>query len=124
MDIAAKRRCHVDTMNPPPVQHTIANEMWRLYTGIHEECMTVSTPPSSQKVSTNLDDELNHLIEGSKIIKYWTNHFAIPDDAVNQINWPAIEKACSNQNFIQHKWATKWAAEKLPTGSKMEDREA
>eukprot|EP00957_Ditylum_brightwellii_P044466 3373620-Ditylum_brightwellii.AAC.2 len=62
--------------------------------------MAASNPPTSHKDSTNLDNELKHLIEGSKTIKYWTNHFTVQDDAVNQINWPTIEKACSNQNFI------------------------
>eukprot|EP00957_Ditylum_brightwellii_P043300 3281547-Ditylum_brightwellii.AAC.1 len=59
--------------------------------------MTALNSPASHNVSTNLDDELSHLIEGSKIMKYWTNHFTIPNDVVNQINWLAIEKACSNQ---------------------------
>eukprot|EP00957_Ditylum_brightwellii_P144801 11029169-Ditylum_brightwellii.AAC.1 len=98
--------------------------MWRLYTDIPEEYMTDPVPPSSCKVSTNLDKELICSIEGPKIVKYWTHHYTFPEGAVTQINWPAIEKAWSNQNFFQHKWATKWAAEKIPTGSKMEDWKA
>eukprot|EP00957_Ditylum_brightwellii_P100648 7671935-Ditylum_brightwellii.AAC.1 len=78
--------------------------MWRLYIGVHEGYMVDPVPPPSHKVSTNLGDEPTHLIEGSKIVKYWTNHYTIPEDAC--------------------KWATKWAAEKLPTSSEMEDRKA
>eukprot|EP00957_Ditylum_brightwellii_P179225 13653808-Ditylum_brightwellii.AAC.1 len=76
-------------MNPPPVQYSIAHEMWRLYTGVPEECMADPTPPPSHKVSTNLNNELDQLIEGSKIIKCWTKHFTIPADAVKDIDWPA-----------------------------------
>eukprot|EP00957_Ditylum_brightwellii_P152147 11584354-Ditylum_brightwellii.AAC.1 len=93
MDIAAKQQCRADLMNPPPVQYSIAHEMWRLYTGVPEECMADPTPQSSHKVSTNLNNELDHIIEGSKIIKYWTKHFNIPVDAVKDIDWPAVERA-------------------------------
>eukprot|EP00957_Ditylum_brightwellii_P032444 2458535-Ditylum_brightwellii.AAC.1 len=86
--------------------------------------MAATKPPSFHKVSINLDDELNQIIEGDKIIKYWTNHVTIPCDAVKDIDWPAVEKARANQNFIQRKWATKWVVENIPTGSEMEDRGA
>eukprot|EP00957_Ditylum_brightwellii_P138565 10561781-Ditylum_brightwellii.AAC.1 len=33
VDSAAKRTCQSDVMNPPPIQYTPANEMWRIYTG-------------------------------------------------------------------------------------------
>eukprot|EP00957_Ditylum_brightwellii_P095767 7296721-Ditylum_brightwellii.AAC.2 len=77
--------------------------MWRLYTGVPEEYMAAAKSPPSHKVSTNLDNELKQIIEGDKIIKYWTNHFTIPRDAVKKIDWPAVEKARANQNFIQRK---------------------
>eukprot|EP00957_Ditylum_brightwellii_P051226 3883315-Ditylum_brightwellii.AAC.1 len=66
--------------------------MWQLYTGVPEEYMAAAKPPPSHKVSTNLDDELKQIIEGDKIMKYWTNHFIIPRDAVKEIDWPAVEK--------------------------------
>eukprot|EP00957_Ditylum_brightwellii_P022420 1691848-Ditylum_brightwellii.AAC.1 len=86
--------------------------------------MSATKPPSSHKVFTNLDDELNQIIEGVKIIKYWTSPFTIPCDTVKDIDWPAEEKARANQNFIQMKWATKWATEKILAGSEMENRGA
>eukprot|EP00957_Ditylum_brightwellii_P021020 1584350-Ditylum_brightwellii.AAC.1 len=89
MDSAAKRKCQADAMNPPPIQYTLANEMWQLYTGVPEEYMAATKLPSSHKVSTNLDDELKQTIKGDKIIKYWTNYFTIPWDAVKDIDWPA-----------------------------------
>eukprot|EP00957_Ditylum_brightwellii_P187048 14245078-Ditylum_brightwellii.AAC.1 len=33
MDSATKRRQQADAINPPPIQYTLANKMWRLYTG-------------------------------------------------------------------------------------------
>eukprot|EP00957_Ditylum_brightwellii_P093355 7108512-Ditylum_brightwellii.AAC.1 len=124
MDSAAKRTRQSDVMNPPPIQYTLANEMWRLYTGVPEEYMAAAKPPPSHKFSTNLDNELKQIIEGDKIIKYRTNQFTIPHVAVKEIDLPAVEKTRANQNFIQRKWATKWAAEKILTGSEMEDRGA
>eukprot|EP00957_Ditylum_brightwellii_P098063 7470007-Ditylum_brightwellii.AAC.1 len=56
--------------------------------GVLEEYMAAAKPPPSNKVSTNLGDELKQIIEGNKIIKYWTNHFIIPSDAVKEIDWP------------------------------------
>eukprot|EP00957_Ditylum_brightwellii_P165416 12594028-Ditylum_brightwellii.AAC.1 len=113
MDSAAKRTYQSDVTNLPPIQYTLANEMWQFYTGVPEEYMATAKLPPSHKI-----------IEGDKVIKYWTNHFTIPWDAVKEKDWPASEKARANQNFIQRKWATKWAAEKIPTGSEMEDRGA
>eukprot|EP00957_Ditylum_brightwellii_P131469 10027086-Ditylum_brightwellii.AAC.1 len=40
------------------------------------------------------------------------------------IDWPALERARSNLSFTQRKWSTKWAAEKIPTGTVMEDCQA
>eukprot|EP00957_Ditylum_brightwellii_P009531 719197-Ditylum_brightwellii.AAC.1 len=91
---------------------------------IPEEYMADPIPPPSHKVSTNLDDELIHLIKGSKIAKYWINHYTSLECAVKQIDWPTVGKAWSNQNFSQCNWPTKWAAEKLLTDSEMEDMKA
>eukprot|EP00957_Ditylum_brightwellii_P111371 8494467-Ditylum_brightwellii.AAC.1 len=71
-----------------------------------------------------MDDELVSLIEGRRIIKYWTDHYIIPAEAINMIDWPALERSRSNISFMQRKWSTKWAAEKIPTGTEMEDCQA
>eukprot|EP00957_Ditylum_brightwellii_P113462 8650514-Ditylum_brightwellii.AAC.1 len=39
------------------------------------------------------------------------------------IDWPALERSRSNLSFMQRKWSTKWAAEKIPTGTEMEDHQ-
>eukprot|EP00957_Ditylum_brightwellii_P062779 4764154-Ditylum_brightwellii.AAC.1 len=98
--------------------------MWRIYTGVPDACMADEMPPHCHKVSTKMDEELVHLIEGGQIIKYWTDHYIIPEEAINMIDWPALERSRSNLSFMQRKWLTKWAAEKIPTGTEMEDRQA
>eukprot|EP00957_Ditylum_brightwellii_P094627 7206843-Ditylum_brightwellii.AAC.1 len=86
--------------------------------------MADGTPPHCHKVSTKVDEEIVNLIEGEQIIKYWTDHYIILEEAINMIDWPAIERSRSNLSFTQRKWLTKWAAEKIPTGTKMKDCQA
>eukprot|EP00957_Ditylum_brightwellii_P150468 11457649-Ditylum_brightwellii.AAC.1 len=49
MDSAAKRTRQSDVMIPPPIQYTLANEMWQIYTGVPEEYMAAAKPPPSHK---------------------------------------------------------------------------
>eukprot|EP00957_Ditylum_brightwellii_P153832 11709275-Ditylum_brightwellii.AAC.1 len=71
--------------------------------------------PSKCKVATKLDKVLLDHIEGKKVIHYWTQYFVQPADLLDQIDWLALSLARSKTNFHFRKWATKWAAEKIPT---------
>eukprot|EP00957_Ditylum_brightwellii_P048953 3714769-Ditylum_brightwellii.AAC.1 len=94
--------------------------MWRLYVDVPSNSHAL---PSKCKVATKLDEVLLDHIEGKKVIHYWTQHFVLPANLLDQIDWSALSLARSKTNFHFRKWATKWAAEKLPTGMEMQDRE-
>eukprot|EP00957_Ditylum_brightwellii_P086037 6545327-Ditylum_brightwellii.AAC.1 len=51
------------------------------------------------------------------------DNFFIPSGAFDEIDWNAIKLAQEKSNFFQNQWASRWAAEVIPTGTVMQDRE-
>eukprot|EP00957_Ditylum_brightwellii_P203766 15336111-Ditylum_brightwellii.AAC.1 len=114
-DNAAKARCNYNILHPPGVQDEIAGEMWRLY--------LVHNDGTKQKICTALCDELHKAIEGKHTIQYMEDNFFIPSGAFEEISWNAIKLAQEKSNFFQNRWASRWAAEVISTGTVMQDRE-
>jgi hypothetical protein len=113
MDTAAKARRVIDEQDPPLIQHTIEHEMWRIYK---------QDSKGFTKISTKLDENLLEHIEGSALGKYLVNHFILSKKSLEEVDWDSLRKAREKKAFNNLKWATKWAAERLPTGAEMQDR--
>eukprot|EP00957_Ditylum_brightwellii_P193834 14759992-Ditylum_brightwellii.AAC.1 len=103
-------------------QYTIDGEMCHLHTDCKGKGMGSSNPQEA-KVTTKAEDALNRTIDGSKLLNYWEEHFTFNPGTSKEIDWKAIGIAREKIPFQKQKWSSKVAAESLPVGCTMQDRE-
>eukprot|EP00957_Ditylum_brightwellii_P144700 11023627-Ditylum_brightwellii.AAC.1 len=79
--------------------------------------------PQEAKVTTKAEDALNRTIKGSKLLNYCKEHFTFNPKTSKEIGWKAIGIAREKIPFQKQKWSSKVAADFLPVGCTMQDRE-
>ena len=91
--------------------------MWGLYTEARGS-------GNGTKICTNLKESLIMATEGKRTIEFLSDHFIIPNNTVEEIDWKAIKLAREGKNFFTNRWESRWAIGTIPTGTEMEDRNA
>lgn len=121
MDCLAKRRRRKEeSMLAKDPQLLVQDEGWSLF--VKETFGTDRDSPGIQKISTKLPEQIRQVCRGRPVLKYWESHGALPAGRPKDMHWKAIHRARNKIQFPRRKWASRLAADFLPTGVRMHER--